>query len=100
MNKEKVLDYHRENPQVYQEFHKMALKKCKQRKYYSAKAIIEICRWDTRVSSKGEFKINNNAAPLFIRLFLRNHPRYAEHFQLRSSMFDEKELDEAQMEIF
>ena len=100
MNKEQVLNYHRENPQVYQEFAKMALKKCRQRKYYSCKAIIELVRWDTKIGSNGDFKVNNNAASLYIRLFLRNHPGYSEHFKLRASMFDEKELDNAQMEIF
>jgi len=78
----------------------MALEKCLQRKYYSAKAIIELIRWDSTSSSNGEFKINNNLAPLYTRIFVKEYPQYHEHFKVRKSIFDDNDIDKAQLDLF
>ena len=62
MKKEKVLEYHKDNPHIYQEFRKMAYRKCKERKYYSGFAIIELIRWETKIGSQGDQMIDSNAA--------------------------------------
>jgi len=98
--KEKTLQHHRENIHLYKAFRKMALEKCTQRKYYSAKAIIELIRWETKEASNGEFKINNNLAPLYTRIFVKEFPEYEEHFKVRKSIFDDKDINKAQLNLF
>ena len=62
------------------------------RKYYSARAIVEIIRWKTDLKdSTVEFKINNNFVSGMARLFMSEYgDRYPGFFKLRDSLgFDE-----------
>jgi len=98
--KQKILDLHKENPNIYLAFEKMALKKFRQRKYYSSRTLIELLRWETEEGTNDQFKINNDFSVLCSRLFVKRHPKYSERFQFRTSIFDEKEIANAQLEIF
>jgi len=101
MDKERVLEEHKNNPQLYKEFRRIMLEKCRQRKYYSGYAVKEIVRWETKTGSKSEsYKINNDLIPLYVRLFIKEFPDYEEHYQIRTSRFDEKEIDQAQLCLF
>jgi hypothetical protein len=80
--------YHSENPQIYAEFEKTALKAVKYRSRFGAKAIFEIIRWNTMVSGNDGFKVNNNYTSFYARLFELKHPQHAGLFSKRKSKFD------------
>jgi hypothetical protein len=77
--------YHRQNPQVWEMFKKVALQtKEKGFSKYSAKGIFEIVRWHTGVRATGDqFKINNNYTPDYARLMIEQHPEFKTFFLLR-----------------
>jgi hypothetical protein len=85
---QEFLEYHKTNPHLYEAFKSVAFDAMNlgfQR--YGAKGIFEIIRWKRAESGDGEFKINNNFAPLFARLFVNEFPHHANFFQLRTSKF-------------
>lgn len=99
--KEKILSLHKKNPNIYEAFRKMALDKFKQRKYYSARTIIELIRHETREKiNDHEFKVNNDFSSLCSRLFVKEYPKYEERFSFRTSIFDDKDLNKAQLDLF
>ena len=69
------------------DFETKALKMARKRKRYSAKAIIEVIRWETSLKDGTEFKINNNWSPGLARLWMHNYGReYPNFFQLRDGL--------------
>ena len=82
-------EYHDENPQVYDQFKTIAWELIENgRTHYGAKGIIEIIRYNTYTKAKGypegiEFKINNNYAPDYARLFMESYPLYRDFFKTR-----------------
>ena len=52
-------------------------------RHYSARAIIEVMRYESHVRDSGEFKINNNCAPAFARLYEEVYPQRAGFFEIR-----------------
>jgi hypothetical protein len=86
-NKE-FLEYHKTNPHLYEAFKQVAFDAMKMGfKTYGANGIFEIIRWKRAEQGDGEFKINNNYAPLFARLFANEFPAYADFFRFRKSKF-------------
>lgn len=78
MKKYNFEEYHKQNPHVYAKFLEVAFEAKKRGfKTYSAEGIIEVIRWETAVSAKSDkdhFKINNNAAPDYARLIMKELP--------------------------
>lgn len=75
---ERFEKFHRENPEVYQLFVKIALSYAGLGyKRISAKAILEQvrCKVDTRRNA-GTFRLNNNYSAHYARLFRENHPDF------------------------
>jgi len=88
-NKE-FLEYHKTNPHLYDAFKAVAFDAMKMGfKTYGANGIFEIIRWKRAERGEGEFKINNNYAPLFARLFANEYPQYRAFFKFRRSKFSE-----------
>lgn len=86
INDKKFVEYHEQNPHLYEEFKKIALESIAMGlKNYGAKSIFEIIRWETAKRGEGEFKINNNYAPLFARLFANEYPEHRDFFRFRLS---------------
>jgi hypothetical protein len=87
------MDYHRENPQIYAEFERVAMNYIGMGlKRYSAKGIFEALRFESSIRAKdGVFKINNNFTPLYARLFEQKHPEIKNFFRKRESKFDHAE---------
>ena len=83
-------EYHRNNPHIYKAFCRFALEAGRAgRTRFAAMMVIQRIRWYTQVETKGdEFKINNNYAPAYARLFARDRPRMATLFKMRTSKFD------------
>ena len=82
-NIEQFKKYHKENPHIYHMFIRYALEAAKHREHFSAKAIIELLRWETMVSGNDQFKINNNYAPYYARMFEHNFPQHEGFFRKR-----------------
>lgn len=82
--KQKWWAYHKRNPQVYEGFKQKALMAARKKRRFSAMAIIQILRWETSVEGDDEFKINNNYAPYYARLFEIEHPEHKGFFVKRS----------------
>lgn len=80
-------DWHKANPEVYELFKKYTFEAIAAgHEHYGAKGIIERIRWHTSVETKGDaFKINNNWAPFYARLFMLHHPDHDEFFRLRAT---------------
>lgn len=86
----KFLEYHKTNPHLYEAFKQVAFDAMKLGfTNYGANGIFEIIRWKRAERGDGEFKINNNYAPLFARLFANEFPQHADFFRFRRSKFNE-----------
>lgn len=81
--------YHRENPAIFQMFSRFAFEAIgKGRKHIGANAIIERMRWETMIEGNDDFKVNNNYAPFYARLFMRVNPEHSGIFEIRKSRAD------------
>lgn len=80
------------HPEVYKMFEKFTFDRINRGfKHFGSQAILERIRWETSVTEKGGmFKINNNWAALFARMFEIEHPNYAGFFRKRKSGLDRK----------
>lgn len=87
---QKLEKYHEDNPHIYDMFIKFTMAALyKGHKYIGAKMIIERIRWESMVEAKNDkFKINNNIAPFYARLFMKQYPFYNDVFRLREAMAD------------
>ena len=82
--------YDRENPEIWQEFKRIALKLIgKGVGRYSAKAIFEVIRYDKTIETGVEgFKLNNNFTAYYARKFIETFPFHAGFFELRERKND------------
>jgi hypothetical protein len=89
----KFLDFDAANPHVYTEFEHCALKLIERgRKHYGAQGVIEHIRYETAIRTVGdEFKINNDFAAYYARMFEARNPQYTGFFSKRRSAADEVE---------
>lgn len=81
---ERFEQYHREHPEIYAEFERLA----KQlifagRTHYSSDGILHIIRYNTALRGKGDYKINNNYSPDYARMFESNYPEHEGFFEKR-----------------
>jgi hypothetical protein len=80
----KFLTWHKQNPDIWQSFEKVALELIDEGiKHYGANAIIEIVRYKLRKAKTNGFKCNNNFAPFYSRIFAFKHKQYANFFEFR-----------------
>ena len=82
------ISYIQDNVQVWQAFRNKALAIARKREYYGAKAIMEVVRYESIVSERGEFKVNNNITACFARVFVLMYPQHKDFFRLRKSKYD------------
>jgi hypothetical protein len=83
---EKFLEFHHENPEIYEEFVRMAKEARKYQKQYSAGAILEVMRWHRLTKGNGDvIKIRNEYRSLYARLLAQEQPeQFKEFFAFRS----------------
>jgi hypothetical protein len=77
--------FHAANPHVYDLLEKLAFQAIAAgHKTYGVKALFEIVRWHSTVRTTGnDFKLSNNHAPYYARLFHQQHPRHDGFFVTR-----------------
>lgn len=83
--RERFESFHRLNPHVAENLYKLA-KRAKDRgvKRWAVKALIEHLRWQTVMQTEGEvWKINNNHAPFYARLLMKEHEELDGFFETR-----------------
>jgi hypothetical protein len=93
--KERFDEYHKENPHIYHQFRYYTLKAIQSGyKHFGSQMIIERIRWKTGVVSKNsDFKINNDYAAFYSRMFMAEYPSYSSYFRTRNSIADKLNND-------
>lgn len=91
-NKRKFQEFHKDNPHVYTLFKKFAFQVINRGfDHFGTNCIIERIRWETAIKTSDlDFKINNNHAPYYARLFEKDYPEHKDFFRKRQV---EGELD-------
>ena len=73
-----------ENPKVWNLFRDFTFDLIdKGHKHCSSDMILHRIRWETKIQTGGEFKINNNYSPYYARKFERIYPYYKGFFRTR-----------------
>lgn len=75
--------YHRENPEVWEEFKSMATQMLKVTDRYSHVTMIEVMRWNSDIKGGDPFKINNDFKALYARLMIYHYSAFKDFFELR-----------------
>jgi|TARA_R110000822_G_scaffold102454_4_gene228845 hypothetical protein len=86
--------YHAENPAIYRAFTRFTFHAIRAgRDKLGANMVIERIRWESMISGAATdgFKINNNYAPFYSRMFMSDFPENSELFRTRKSVADKQE---------
>ena len=76
--------YHGDNPHVWQMFKRFTFQATNRKTHYSADAILHRMRWFTEIETHGDiFKINNNYAAYYARMFMNEFPQHKGFFRTR-----------------
>ncbi len=77
--------YDNDNPEIWALFvHYASLAKQKGFQKYSAYALFNIIRWETKVNGDDSFKINNNYQPDYARKMEKEFPEFEGFFEKRT----------------
>jgi hypothetical protein len=83
--------FDRENPTVYEAFVAMTTTWAEGNpgRKIGIGALTERVRWELAIQTKDpEFRINNNFRAFYVRKLIKEHPRFADLFELRKSQAD------------
>ncbi len=85
-------NFNRENPHIFIEFERQALKAIKKgRNKISSKLIINWIRWNHFLRSTDKnFKINDAFQSYYARHFVEKHPKYFNYFEFRKLRNEDK----------
>jgi hypothetical protein len=84
--KESFKVYHAKRPEIYEEFKKVAYQLIlRGYRKLSSQLICEVIRYNSMIEKIGDYKINNDAAAGYSRLFEKEHPHYEGFFLKRLS---------------
>lgn len=75
---------HTESPDVWQAFEHIALTLIAMGKKAGAIDILGRARWETHIEGGREWKVNNNYAPYYARIFAAKYPEHRGFFEFRS----------------
>ena len=83
-------EYHATNPDIFEAFEKYTFQAIDAgRKYLGSQVILERIRFYSMVEAKqDQFKINNNYAAFYSRMFEDKHPKFKGFFRKRRSVAD------------
>jgi hypothetical protein len=92
----KFIKYHNANPEIYAMFKKFTIQAIQSGyKNFGSQMIIEKIRWETGVVARNDkFKIGNDYASFYSRMFMKEYPAYNNYFRIRSSVADELKLSD------
>lgn len=79
--REAFLLYHKENPEIWKAIEETTLQVIKEGKKIGIMTVIGKVRWDFEIARNGEYKVNNNYAPYFARIF--NAKYHTDFFEVR-----------------
>ena len=84
--KQRFDEYHQMNPHVYDLVKHYAMEAIMAgHKHYGMQSVIERIRWHSKIESTDpDFKINNNHAPFYARMFNAEFPQFGEFFRTRT----------------
>lgn len=87
-------NFHAQNPEFYQLFVRFSVEAANAgRKRFGAFAVINRIRWYTMVETRGDtYKVNNNWAPFYARLFEHEFPEHEGLFEMRQALADQMDL--------
>lgn len=78
---EEFLSWHRRAPHVWKTFEKAAIRRAKSgERAWGAMAFINEIRWEEEIPGGEDFKVNNNWAPFYARVFHLKYPEYKGFF--------------------
>lgn len=82
--------FHGENPEIYENLRTMALDlKSRGHSKYGVMSLLNVIRWHRDMETvSDDFKVNNNFAPYYARLLMRNEPALQDFFRLRTATAD------------
>lgn len=85
-----AIEYHENNPQIYEMFKRFALEKIRNgASHLGSKMIMERIRWESPVMANGDpFKVNNRMTPFYARLFMKEFPEHEGIFATRKAKAD------------
>lgn len=88
--KDRFIAFHRANPEVYSKLRQLALQlRGSGHKHYGINGLIEVLRWHTALKTTDPvYKINNNYAPYYARMLMRNESALIGFFRTRMSRAD------------
>lgn len=83
----KFLEFHRENPSVYEALRSMALAlKAKGHAQWGIASLFEVLRWKRAMETRGDpWKLNNNLRSGYARLLMKREPALRGFFAIRKS---------------
>jgi len=83
---EKFADFHAQNPRVYELIKAYTFEAIGSGlKRYSIQGVIERVRWQTSIETHGDdYKLNNNYAPFYARMFMEDFPEHQGFFRTRA----------------
>ena len=88
-SEQKFRIFHEANPEVYELFKRFTFEAMNRgHQQLSAEMIINRIRWETKIITNEDFKINNDYKPFYSRLFIVEHPQHKDFFRLRQSVAD------------
>jgi len=81
------LEFHHKNPEVYELFKRFTFQVVNSGRHgYGARSLIERIRWHTNIETTDpDFKINNNHAPHYARMFMLEFPKHDKFFTTRET---------------
>lgn len=83
------LDFHRDNPHVYELFERFAVEAFSKGKKVGARNIWEKIRWELAIETNSEdWKLNDHFVPYESRLAMLRNPQLAGFFERRDARFD------------
>ena len=79
----KFIDAHAASPEVWQTFERITLGLIEAGKKAGAIDVLGRARWETHIEGGKDWKVNNNYAPYYARIFAAKYPEYRDFFEFR-----------------
>jgi len=82
------LAYHAATPEIYEMFEKFTLQLIERGyQHYGAKGVIERIRWETAITGRGDYKIDDRYNCYYARRFEHDHPEHEGFYRHRPAAF-------------
>lgn len=81
---EEFIAYHKSNPEIWKLYEEFALEAVTSSSLFGSMAVINRIRWEETITRRNSgFKVNNNFAPFYARIFIMKYPQYSDKIELR-----------------